>query len=226
MPVPEKREPSPRSLLRDEAYRRLRQAILDGTLEPGERLRDGELADWLGLSKTPVREALARLEEDGLVETIPQRYTRVTPLDRRDAQDAFPVVASLHALAATLGVPKLSAREIEEMQQRNEEFARALREGDVEAAIEADDAFHGVIVEASANREIPKVLERLMPRLRRLERARFGSLVGRHSVSQHERIVELCEAGDAQGAAEAVRENWLSLGALIEQSFAPEGLCP
>src|SRR3954468_2113782 len=103
MPVPAE-NPFERDLLRDRAYVTLRDAIVDGTLQPGERLRDQELCTWLGLSRTPVREALGRLERDGLVETAPQRFTRVAPLDRRTARDAFPVVAALHALAAELAV--------------------------------------------------------------------------------------------------------------------------
>ena len=99
-----------RDLLRDRAYGALRDAIVDGTLAPGERLRDQELCEWLGLSRTPVRDALSRLEQDGLVETEPQRFTRVAPLDRRAARDAFPIVAAVHALAAELGVPRLTAR--------------------------------------------------------------------------------------------------------------------
>src|SRR6478609_8709865 len=103
MPVPAN-DPFERDLLRDRAYAAIRDAIVDGTLQPGERLRDQELQAWLGLSRTPVREALNRLEQDGLVETAPQRFTRVAPLDRRAAKDAFPVVAALHALAAELAV--------------------------------------------------------------------------------------------------------------------------
>src|SRR3954453_2279459 len=106
MPVPAN-DPFERDLLRDRAYAAIRDAIVDGTLTPGERLRDQELCTWLGLSRTPVREALVRLEQDGLVETAPQRFTRVAPLDRRAARDAFPVVASLHALAAELAVGHL-----------------------------------------------------------------------------------------------------------------------
>ena len=95
MPVPSERADTARTLLRDQAYARLRDAILDGTLEPGEQLKDAELAEWLGLSRTPIREAVARLEEYGLVETKPNSYTRVAPLSARDARDAFPVVAAL-----------------------------------------------------------------------------------------------------------------------------------
>jgi DNA-binding GntR family transcriptional regulator len=219
MPVPAGEAVTARVLLRDEAYARMRDAILDGTLEAGERLRDAELSAWLGISRTPIREALARLEDCGLVQSAANRYTRVAPLDRRDAQDAFQVVAALHALAATLGVARVSSGELDTMVAANERFSVALAGGDVDAAVAADDSFHDVLVHAAANGEIARVLERLTPRLRRLERLRFGSLVGRRSVEQHAAIIERCAARDAARVAEAVRENWLSLGTLIDRSF-------
>jgi DNA-binding GntR family transcriptional regulator len=213
MPVPAS-DPFERDLLRDRAYAALRDAIVDGTLAPGERLRDQELCAWLGLSRTPVREALARLEADGLVESAPQRFTRVTALDRREARDAFPVVAALHALAAELAAPKLSAEDIDAMRAANARFAEALKAGDVDAALQADDDFHAVFVHAAANAEIGKALDRLMPRVRRLERLRFASLSGRASVRQHEQIIAA-----AHDAKDLVKDNWLSLGALIDRSF-------
>ena len=222
MPVPAERATAARTLLRDQAYAQLRDAILDGTLEPGEQLKDAELAQWLGLSRTPIREALARLEEYGLVETKPQSFTRVAPLSARDARDAFTVYAALEALAASLGVIRLAAADLETMRAANRDFADALAAADVDAAVAADDRFHRVLVQAAANREIARSLERLLPKIRRLERARFGSLAGRRSVEQHERIIALCAAGEAERAAEAVRENWLTLGALIDQSFGEE----
>src|SRR3954453_22143209 len=215
MPVPAN-DPFERDLLRDRAYAAIRDAIVDGTLAPGERLRDPELCAWLGLSRTPVREALARLESDGLVETAPQRFTRVALLDRREAQDAFPVVAALHALAAELAAPRLTHADLERMREANARFTEALQAADVDAALQADDDFHGVFVHAAANQEITRALDRLMPRIRRLERLRFGSLSGRASVKQHKQIVG---AQTPQEAAERVKENWLSLGALIDRSF-------
>ena len=155
MPVPAEHGALERDLLRDQAYVAIRDAIVDGTLAPEERLRDQELCAWLGLSRTPVREALSRLEQDGLVETAPQRFTRVAPLDRRAARDAFPVVAALHALAAELALPRLTDAD-RERHARGERGAspHALRAADVDAALAADDAFHGVFVTASANAEI------------------------------------------------------------------------
>ncbi len=222
MPVPESRAALDRDLLRDRAYQTLRDAIVDGTLAPGERLRDAELTRWLGLSRTPVREALSRLEQDGLVETAPQRFTRVAPLDRRAAREAFPIVATLHALAAELAVPRLTASDYADMLDANERFGGALRNNRVELALAADDDFHAVFVTASANAELPRALDRLMPGVRRLERLRFGSLSGRASVRQHDEIVRLATAGDAAATAAHVRDNWLTLGTLIDRTFGAE----
>jgi DNA-binding GntR family transcriptional regulator len=213
MPVPAN-DPFERDLLRDRAYTAIRDAIVDGTLAPGERLRDPELCAWLGLSRTPVREALARLEGDGLVETAPQRFTRVAPLDRREAADAFPVVAALHALAAELAAPRLTHADLRQMREANRAFEQALKVGDADGALQADDDFHGVFVQACANVEIARTLDRLMPRIRRLERLKFGSLSARTSVRQHEQII-----ASAHAAKDLVKENWLSLGALIDRSF-------
>lgn len=212
----------PRPLLRDSAYEAIRREIVEGRLEPGARLRDHDLAARLGLSRTPVREALGRLEDEGLVETRPQSFTRVTPLSRSDVREAFPVVAALHALATELAVPGILPSELARLREANRAFAAALQAGDVEAALDADDAFHRVFVDVAGNGELERSLQRLMPRLRRVERLRFGSLPGRRSVKQHDHIVSLAAEGRAAEAAAAVRENWLTLGEQIDRSFPQE----
>lgn len=222
MPVPQGQGLVNRSLLRENAYRAIRDAIVDGTLAPGERLHDGDLVAWLGVSRTPVREALARLEQAGLVRTKPGRYTVVSPLDVRAARDAQSVTAAMHELAVREALPNLSAAELDAMREANARFAEALRRDDVDAAVAADDDFHGVPVTASANHAIRAVLEQFTPLLRRLERVRFSSLSGRDSVAQHERIIALCEAGDADGAAAAALANWQTLAPLLEATF-PDG---
>jgi DNA-binding GntR family transcriptional regulator len=211
MPIPQGVGVISRSLLRENAYQRIRDAIVDGTLAPGERLNDGDLAEWLGVSRTPVREALTRLEESGLVQTKPGRYTMVSPLDANAARAAQTVTAAMHELAVREAVPRLSADEIEAMRAANGRLAAALQADDVDAAIAADDEFHGVAVLASANPALRTVLEQFTPVLRRLERLRFSSLNGRLSVAMHDRIVALCQARDVEGAAAAARDNWMSL---------------
>lgn len=208
--------------LREQVYSALRDAIVSGDLAPGARLRDQELAERLGVSRTPVREALQRLEDEGLVETSPRASTRVAPLDAQAARDAFPVVAALHALAVRHGVLRLTPRDITRMRAANERLARLIASPDPDAvlqAIQADDDFHAVALDAAGNPEILSALKRVMPKVRRLEYAQFGSLAGRKSVQQHEAILTACERGEAEAAAALVEENWLSLGQLIAASL-------
>ncbi|MFG1941375.1 GntR family transcriptional regulator [Nonomuraea sp. NPDC048826] len=216
MPVPRDRGLVSRSLLRDNAYRAIRDAIVDGTLAPGERLNDADLVEWLGVSRTPVREALARLEQAGLVQTKPGRYTIVSPVDVRAVRNAQSVTAAMHELAVREALPGLPAAALDEMREANARFADALRREDVPGAIAADDDFHGVLVTACGNDALRDVLERYTPVLRRLERLRFSSLSGRESVAQHERIIALCAAGDVAGAAAATRANWETLAPLLD----------
>ena len=223
MPIPEHAAPSPRTLLRDDVYTRLRDAIVDGTLTPGERLRDQELAAWLGVSRTPVREALLRLGHAGLVRAEPGRSTMVSTLDARAIRDAQAVVAAMHRLAVEQAVPQLGASDIAAMRAANVRFAAALRSGDAEAAIAADDEFHGVAVRAAANAAIESVLEQFTPVLRRLERLRFGSLSGRASVALHEQLIDLCEAGDAEAAAAVAYTTWETLRPLLATLGARSG---
>jgi DNA-binding GntR family transcriptional regulator len=216
MPIPQRVGVISRSLLRENAYRSIRDAIVDGTFHPGERLNDAELAQWLGVSRTPVREALTRLEEGGLVQTKPGRYTMVSPLDVQAARAAQTVTAAMHELAVREAVPTLSADEINAMREANARFAAALQANDVDAAIAADDEFHGVAVTAAANPALRAVLEQFTPVLRRLERLRFSSVSGRGSVALHEQIIARCEAGDVEGAAAAARANWMSLDPRVD----------
>jgi DNA-binding GntR family transcriptional regulator len=221
MPVPEEHGCVDRPLLRDSAYAALCDAIVGGTLSPGERIHDAQLCRWLGLSRTPIREALSRLEEEGLIETAPQRFTRVTELDPRVARDVFGVLAVLHSLATEQAVPRLGREDVQRLRKHNREFHAALLAGDAEASYAADDAFHDVFVEASDNAEIVRALGHLVPNQQRLERLRTGALPGRRSVAQHEAIADRTHVGDALGAASAARENWLTLGALVERTLAP-----
>jgi DNA-binding GntR family transcriptional regulator len=211
--------PIARDSLRSRVYERLLQAIVTGELEPGARLRDQDLASQLGVSRTPVREALQRLEEEGLVETRRGSLTRVMPLDTRAARDTFPVVAALHALATRIGTPHMSAEDVDTLRAANRDLEHALASHDVMRAIAADDGFHRRVVERSGNTEVGPTLDRLMSKIRRLEVAQFGSLAGLRSVEQHDAIIAAVERHDATLAAQRVEENWLSLGALILASF-------
>jgi len=220
MPVPQGRQTVDRHLLRDTAYEKLCDAIVDGTFTPGEPLHDDALCGWLGLSRTPVREALSRLRDEGLIEMEPQRFTRVAPMSVSDVHEIIPLLAAIHGLATELAVPRMRPAQIRELRAHNDRFVSALRARDGTRTYEADDRFHGVFVDASGNAELPRVLGRLMPRLHRLECLCHGGLPGRRSVAQHEVIITRAELGDAPGAALAARANWMTLGSVFERAFS------
>ena len=204
-----------RPKLRDTVYAALLEAIVSGQLEPGLRIRDLELARQLGVSRTPVREAIQKLQDEGLAESSPGSLTRVTPLDQQSVRQAFPVVASLHSLATRLGSGRLKSTDIAELESANRLLAKAMTSNDAVRAIRADDAFHGVFLIAAVNQELVTALNRLMPKVRRLEYMQFGSLAGRRSVSQHDEIIQACRDGDAARAAALAETNWMSLGELL-----------
>lgn len=212
--------PIDRVSLRSRVYDILQRAIISGELEPGQRVRDQDIAERLGVSRTPVREALQRLEDEGLVETRRGSLTRVMPLDTPAARDAFPLVATLHAFATRTATPRLTPADFAELRAANAALAEALSVGDVMGAIAADDRFHLRFLECAQNHELAPTLDRLTPKIRRLEVAQFGSLAGRRSVEQHAAIIAAVEGRDAALAANLVEQNWLSLGELILASLA------
>jgi DNA-binding GntR family transcriptional regulator len=222
MPTPSGSGLHKRPLLRDNVFETLRAAIVDGTFAPGERLKDAELEKWLGVSRTPIREALLRLEQAGLVVVLKSKATIVAPYDLDSTVSSQQVVAAMHELAVRLAVPVIGEAEIDALNAANGRFEQALAALDVEAALKADDDFHGVFVSASGNPVIGEVLDQATPVIRRVERKRFSSFAARDSVAQHEQIVELTRRGDIEGAARASRDNWLSLRFASEHMRAPE----
>ncbi|NKE60471.1 GntR family transcriptional regulator [Lentzea sp. PSKA42] len=198
--------------LKERAAAEIRSAIVRGDLEPGTAIKDVELAEKLGLSRTPVREALATLTDEGLVETKPHAYTRVTALEAEPVRDALVVVQSMHALAIGLAVPKMTAEDIAAMRAANKAFKKALDANDAVAALAADDEFHAVAVHRCDNFAIAATIDRFTPLVRRVEHSRFSSPNARHSVTQHQQIIEACEQGDDQLAATLVDKNWGTLG--------------
>ena len=210
MPIPAGSTGLDRSLLRNDVYTRLRDAIVDGTFEPGEQLKDGELAEWLGVSRTPIREALLRLGTSGLVVAIPGRSTTVTAIDADAVRDARDVIASMNALAARQMAGRLSPDDLARMRAANHRFAQAVAAADVAAALDADEELHGIPVAALGNHALESVIDHFDPLVRRAERLRF-SRDGHTSIELHVQLIESLAAGDADRAAAVAFEIWHSL---------------
>lgn len=207
--------PVRRTLLRDTAYEAIRDAIVRGDIAPGAPVSTADLAERLGLSRAPVRDALARLADEGLVETKPQSYTRVTRLVPDDVRDAAAVVRAMHELAARTAVPLLTAEHVEAMREANRRFEAATGAGDIDAAMQADDELHGVLVRVCGNRAVAATIERYTPLIRRLERRQFSQERARRSVERHDQLIAACAAGDAEEAARLTAQIWHTLEDLV-----------
>ena len=212
MPIPAGDSAVDRSLLRDDVYRRLRDAIVDGTFLPGEQLKDGDLAEWLGVSRTPVREALLRLSGSGLVVALPGRSTRVSSIDAQQVRGARDVIAAMHELAVRQTTGRLGEDDLDRMRDANRRFAEAVTSGDLGAALDADEEIHRIPVAALGNHALATVLDQFDPLVRRAERLRF-STDGHASVELHAQLIDLIAAGDARGAAAVAFEIWHTLPA-------------
>jgi DNA-binding GntR family transcriptional regulator len=211
-------QPVPRVLLRDQAVTVIRSAIVTGELAPGAVLKDSELAGRLGLSVAPVRTALARLADEGLVESKPQSHTRVTPLVLQQVRDAAVVVRAMHELAAGEAAPAVTPDDVAAMRAANGRFAAAVAAGDLDAALTADDELHGVLLDRCGNGAVRATIDRFTPAVRRLERQRFAAAHGRESVVAHERLITACADGDVAAAVATTTEIWTALLSELEET--------
>jgi DNA-binding GntR family transcriptional regulator len=212
--------PVSRRLLSDEVFDRLRDSIVRGELVPGEKVKDSELAERLGLSRTPVREALARLVDIGLVEAKPGVYTRITTLNRHDVEKTLSVLRALDQLAIETAVPVMTEEDLQHMRQANRDFERAVAANDTAAALAADDRYHAVPISAADNPVLSRIVEQLHPQIHRILHRKFSTLLGgRNTIEHHDRLVDVCAAGDARAAAELSGQHWSELGGHINRLF-------
>jgi DNA-binding GntR family transcriptional regulator len=203
--------PVPRELLRDRALRLIREAIVTGELAPETVIKDTVIAARLGLSVAPVRAALARLTDEGLVEAKPQSHTRVTPMDPRQVHDAVVVVRAMHEVAVRAAATRCTGEDLAGMRAANERFAAAVATGDTDAALAADDALHGILVARCGNAAVAATIDRFTPAIRRLERRRFGTAGAHDAAALHDRLIAACAAADADVAVALTTHIWTAL---------------
>jgi DNA-binding GntR family transcriptional regulator len=222
MPLPATTAPLPRVCLNDAAYHRIRDWILDGTLTPGEALRDEALAEALGMSRTPIRDALHRLEEEGLVVTTATRRTYVSEVTIKQAREIYPIIGALEALAVRLALPHIDASALDVMRAANQELSAALEASDPAAATAADEAIHHAFVACCGNDELIALLSDLHCKVRRIERAFWGSADRTPSLDDHEAIIAALHARNARQAERMVARNMARGLAWLNPTSAPQ----
>jgi DNA-binding GntR family transcriptional regulator len=197
----------PPGSLVDAAYEQIRRRILDNTWPPGHRALEQEVALALGMSRTPVREALGRLRNDGLVEVIPRHGMRVLPVSPTDMREIYEILSALECMAAELLARRLPGEDqLKPLVDATQAMDKALKADDLDAWAAADERFHRALIDAAGNRQLQVTVLNYWDRA---HRARMFSLKLRpkpvNSTREHMELVERLRAGDADGAARVNR---------------------
>ena len=184
----------------------LRQAIRDGLLPPGERLMEIPLAEELGVSRTPIREAIRILEQEGLVVMIPRRGTYVADMSLKDVTEVFELRSILEELAAELAAERITNEEIEALEQHLVEIGNYMNENNLDKVVQADILFHEILYKASRNDRLVEMINNLREqtlRFRTLSMSQTGRLA--KTWDEHRQLVEAISDRDVERARQIAR---------------------
>ena len=189
--------------LRDVVFNTLRQAILRGELKPGERLMEIALANRLGVSRTPIREAIRMLELEGLVIMIPRKGAQVAQITEQDLNDVLEVRLGLEELAVRFACERITDEEIKELGLAVKEFEKKMREDDLSDQAEADVKFHEIIYGATHNRRLVQIINNIREQMYRYRIEYLKDVESRKTlVKEHYEICDALKHRDAEGAVE------------------------
>ncbi len=194
--------------LRDVVFNTLRQAILKGELEPGERLMEIQLADRLGVSRTPIREAIRKLELEGLVLMIPRKGAEVAKISEKSLRDVLEIRRALDALAIELAIDRMTEEDLNNLTDAQETFRRSIRECDAMTIAENDEHFHDVIYNATNNPRLIQMLNNLREQMYRYRLEYIKDADKRQIlVVEHDRILRAVREKQIAEAKIAIREH-------------------
>ena len=194
--------------LRDVVFKTLRQAILKGELEPGERLMEIQLAERLGVSRTPIREAIRKLELEGLVLMIPRRGAEVAKISEKNLRDVLEVRRSLEERASGVAGQRIQEEELETLREAQKEFAAAIAAGDAMEIAQTDEKFHEIIYSGTGNQKLMQILSNLREQMYRYRLEYIKDANKRQILLvEHEQILKALSLRHVQEARLAVREH-------------------
>lgn len=222
----EPEEKSSRDSQRDRAYAELRRRILENEMPAGVQMLETEVADMLEMSRTPVREALIKLAEEGLVEVRPRHGMRVKPVSAEDMKEIYDVLTSLESTAASLAAARgLSEEELDDLEGAVAAMDKALKSGNLKAWAEADQAFHDLLVVGSGNRRLRDIVATIRDQAHRV---RMATLTLRPlptaSNDDHRAVVAAIRARDSKTARQVHRDHRERSGAMLVELLESLGL--
>jgi DNA-binding GntR family transcriptional regulator len=186
----------------------IKQRLLSQEVEPGTKLREEDLADQLGVSRTPVREAINKLEREGLVEIIPRYGTFVANISSEDVEEIYQMREALECLAMRLALPRFSKNKLFELARIHKECRLPLEKGDFDPFIKVDTTFHHLLVKLSKNKRLMRLMGNLNNQIR-LGRLESFSVPGRakKSLEEHQRIIQAMLEGNTEEAENLLRQH-------------------
>ena len=189
--------------LRDVVFNTLRDAILTGKLVPGERLMENQLAEKLGVSRTPVREALRMLELENLMELVPRKGAQVLDMSEKDIINILEVRSALEGLATSVACKKMTKEDLQQLKNMEVDFEKAVADNDVEHFVDIDEDFHDLIFAATENDKLINIFRNLRIQLYRYRMAQAKNNETSMStiVAHHRSIIRAIENHDAEEGA-------------------------
>ncbi|MDP5276810.1 GntR family transcriptional regulator [Chengkuizengella axinellae] len=211
MPIPKGFTSPSRITAKERALNQIQRWIIEGTLEPGEKIYDAEISEALGISRTPVREALLLLETQGLIEMHPGKETKVTTITKEDVTKIYPPLATLHALAAEEVAETIPSEKIEQLKEINHQFELAIQLNEPYKAMETDEQFHNLIIELADNSYISHFCSILDLHVRRLKYLFLTQeIVSKEdSIHEHRLLIQAFLEHDKEKAAIIMKQNWI-----------------
>jgi len=206
--------------LRDIVFETLKEAILTGKFEPKERLMEIKLADQLGVSRTPVREAIRKLELEGLVVMEPRKGAYVSDISFKDIIDTLEVREALETFAVKLAVEKNKVEDISEIEKLNLSFQNAYKNKDVKKMVECDTEIHKAIINLSENRKLISFMEELNEIMQRFRLIFFNETYNPERIDQeHQDVIKAIKNKDMEKAQDAMRNHLRTLKEDIKKVY-------
>ena len=208
--------------LREQVLARLRQAIVNGELAPGEPLRQDQLAEWLGVSSTPVREAIADLAREQLVDLEPNRGARVRPLTRQTSLEFAQIYRLLFEAGYEWGLPKLNDEDYEKIAALNDQLRACCKGEDYSPAFDLDQSIHEIVFEAAGNTDLTALLSSLKSRVHRMLNLRFPQSIWDRNPDLYDAVFDAAKRGDFDSARAVLAKAWDGWAEMVSRAMPEE----
>lgn len=214
-----------RTFIRDEVYDILLDWIVTGKLQANQQIRDKMISEQLGVSRTPIREALLRLENEGFVQTKANSSTFVTPINYEEITHYYSIAYTLEKLAVEEMFTKITNKHLKKMENINQEMYLSIKKGEFLDAVERDTEFHTLFISLSSNTELKKILVHLKQKLKRIELFYYDKVKDVHlSFTEHKKIIAAFKQENMNLTLDYVEQNWKQGMERIENYLVEKGV--